>query len=210
VPSPAVVPCLQLLSAAPGTPAALSGSPTWSCAELAGRLCELTHTRSGAALALAFSLVLDAQLSGEPAAWIESSSSTFYPPDAADCGVDLAALAVVRVPDVNAAATAAESLLRSGAFGLVVLDLGETMRFAPAAQARLAGLAHKQSAVLLCVCEKPEHAAALGPLVSLRAHAQRRRVDVDRHACELSVVRDKCRHAPWRHVEIRRGPPGLR
>lgn len=189
--------------------------PAWCCAELAGRLCELSHTRSGAALALAFSLVLDAQLSGEPAAWIETASSTFYPPDAADCGVDLAALAVVRVPDANAAATAAESLLRSGSFGLVVLDLGVldhggAGRLAPAALARLAGLAHKQSAVLLCVCEKPEHVAALGPLVSLRAHARRRRVDPDRHACELSVVRDKRRHAPWSHVEIRRGAPGLR
>ncbi|TAJ15043.1 MAG: recombinase A [Planctomycetota bacterium] len=185
-------------------------SPAWSCAELAGRLCELTHTRSGAALALAFSLVLDAQLSGEPAAWVGTHGSTFYPPDAADCGVDLAALAVVRVPDANAAAAAVEHLLRSGAFGLVVLDLAATARLAQAAQSRLAGLAHKQSAVLLCVCEKPEHAAALGPLVSLRAHAQRRRLEVDRHACELSVVRDKRRHAPWRHVEIRRGPPGLR
>jgi hypothetical protein len=39
-------------------------------------------------------------------------------------GVDLAALVVVRVPKADAIARAGEKLLRSGGFGLVVLDLG--------------------------------------------------------------------------------------
>ena len=40
-----------------------------------------------------------------------------------DGGIDLDALPVVRVPDARAAGRAADHLVRSGGFGLVVIDL---------------------------------------------------------------------------------------
>ena len=69
------------------------------------------------------SLVLDAQCSAEPVAWVTRPGTTFFPPDVADNGIDLGGLAVVVVPSPTAVLRAADCLLRSGAFGLVVLDL---------------------------------------------------------------------------------------
>ena len=47
----------------------------------------------------------------------------FFPPDAAEGGVDLDALLVVRARDLSSMASAADQLARSGAFGLLVVDL---------------------------------------------------------------------------------------
>src|SRR5262245_22300588 len=73
-------------------------APSWSLPELVGRLTELSGTRSGSGLSLVLALVRDAQLRGESAAWVGGRGSSFFPPDAAEAGVDLAALTVVRVP----------------------------------------------------------------------------------------------------------------
>jgi recombination protein RecA len=91
--------------------------------DLAGRLVELSGQESPARLTTALGLVLEAQLSGERVAWVTFESSAFFPPDAAAGGVDLEALPVVRIPTALAAARAAEHLVRSGGFGLVVIDL---------------------------------------------------------------------------------------
>src|SRR5579859_5985988 len=91
----------------------------WSLATLSGRLCELS---GGAAVTFAFYLIAEAQRGGEPAAWIGTPLSCFFPPDAAGGGVDLEALVVVRAPDAAQVARAADQLARSGAFGVLVLD----------------------------------------------------------------------------------------
>ena len=96
---------------------------SWGYAALAGRLAELSGTGATALLTAAFGLVLEAQQAGDPVAWVTSRTSSFFPPDAAEGGVDLEALAVVRAEDTVQAARAADQLLRSGGFGLVVLDL---------------------------------------------------------------------------------------
>jgi recombination protein RecA len=98
----------------------------WSLATMRGRLVELSARGATATLTMAMDIVVEAQTQHEPVAWITLATGTFYPPDVAECGVDLAALVVVRTPDATAAARAAERLLRSGAFGLVVIDLGGT------------------------------------------------------------------------------------
>lgn len=97
---------------------------TWSLATMRGRLVELSARGATATLTMAMELVVEAQTQHEPVAWLTLSTGTFYPPDVAECGVDLAALVVVRAPDATAAARATERILRSGAFGLVILDLG--------------------------------------------------------------------------------------
>jgi hypothetical protein len=91
--------------------------------DLAGRFVELSGARSTGVLTAAFGLVLEAQFKGELAAWIGLAHSTFFAPDAHAGGVDLDALVVVRVPDAPSAGRAADQLLRSGGFGLVVIDL---------------------------------------------------------------------------------------
>lgn len=93
----------------------------WCLETLAGRISELVS--AGAVLTPAARILLEAQERGEPAAWIATGASTFFPPDLDAFGVDLAALPVIRVPGALAGARAAEHLLRSGSLGVVVLDL---------------------------------------------------------------------------------------
>ena len=182
----------------------------WSFAALAGRLVELSGDRAAAGLTLACALLREAQRAGEPTAWIMVNGSGFYPPDAAANGVQLAALAVLRVPDMRAVSRAAERLVRSGAFGLLVLDLGARARIPPALQGRLVQQAQRHRTAVLCLTEKPERFASLGSLVSLRAGAVRRRRGDDRFACVLTVCKDKRRGPGWSHEEEWHGPPGLR
>jgi recombination protein RecA len=188
--------------------------PRFALTELAGRLVELSGDGASATLTLAMRLVLDAQREGEPVAWISADTSTFYPPDAADGGVDLAALVVVRVsaarPLPQLLATAAERLLRSGAFGLVVLDLGKDASLSSPLQSRLLGLAQHHHSAVLCLTHKPEQSASLGSLVSLRAQATRSWLGQDRFMCELLVKKDKRRGPVWSEREVYRGPLGLR
>ncbi len=176
----------------------------------AGRFVEVSSYRAGAALTFVFRLVLEAQSLTEPVAWITNRDSTFFPPDAAEAGIDLAALAVIRSRDTISAARAAEHLLRSGAFGLVVMDIGAHARLPIHAQSRLAGQARRHETALLCITEKPRDASSLGALVSLRVHTIRLQRKADRFRCEAHVEKDKRRGPGWTHVEVCRGPDGLR
>lgn len=188
--------------------------PAWSRAELSGRLCELSAGPAAASLTAAFSLVLDAQLQGEPVAWVTSRAATFHPPDAAAWGVDLAALVVVRARDDRSAGQAADVLLRSGAYGLVVLELGTSATLPTPLQGRLVQLVLKHDAAVVCLTDKPPTAPSLGSLVSLRGESTRRRTSRDStgdegFACDLRVLKDKRRGPGWTWRGVHRGPAGL-
>lgn len=200
----------------------------WRLNALLGRLVEVTAGRASAALAVVFGLVREAQARGEPVAWIANTSSAFYPPDVVAAGVDLAALAVVRIPGIDAAPRVADPLVRSGGFGLVVMDLvdplvdpsrarSEPVRLPTAVQSRLSGLAKRHCAAIVCVTASTGRSASLGPLISLRVEARR---DVDRSgdedgvasdeiACEIRAIKDKRRGGGWRQRSAFRVPPGL-
>jgi recombination protein RecA len=184
--------------------------PKWRLSIFSGRFGEISANRAGASLSLVFRLVLEAQRQGEPVAWITNRGSTFFPPDAADAGIDLSALAVIRAPDTLAVARATEHLLRSGAFGLVVMDLGANAYLPIHVQARLAGQARQHDTALLCITEKESNRPSLGSLVSLRAHTARTRKEENRFRCEAHILKDKRRGPGWGYVEIYRGPDGLR
>jgi len=176
----------------------------------AARLSEISASVAGAPLTLTFRLVLDAQRHGEPVAWIGRKDAPFYPPDAADTGVDLAALAVVWSGNAVTAAKAADLLVRSGAFGLVVLDLGVEARLPAHATSRLAMLARQHDAAIVCLTGKEAMRPSLGPLVSLRAHtASRTRSDGGRFRCEAVALKDKRLGVTWSVTEVCRGPDGL-
>jgi len=120
----------------------IAQSSPWNLAAIAGRFIEISASASTASLTLAFGLVREAQNQREPVGWVTSMESFFYPPDAAHGGVDLAALVVIRVLHAVIIPTAGEKLLRSGGFGLVVLDLG-TADIPMPLQSRLTGLAQR-------------------------------------------------------------------
>jgi len=160
----------------------------WNFAEITGRLVEISSSAASAALTITFGLVREAQERGEPVGWVTSAESFFYPPDAVRCGADLAALVVVRLADRRSIARAGEKLLRSGGFGIVVLDLGAADISMPL-QTRLTGLAHHHHTALVCLTEKAGAAFSLGSLVSLRVHAERKRAH-NHFACALRVLKD--------------------
>jgi len=181
----------------------------WTLATFSGRLAEISGDRATASLTLVFRLVHEAQRRGELAAWIAARAGLFFPPDVDETGIDLAALAVVRAPGALIAARAADHLLRSGGFGVVVLDLGSDLGVPIHAQTRLAGLAKQHGTALLCITENDAARPSLGALVSLRAHTAKLREGQDRFRCEARILKDKRRGPGWKHAEVCRGPDGV-
>lgn len=194
----------------------------WCLGEIAGRLVEISGAASGdsAVLTVSVGLVLEAQQAREPVAWILCGGSSFYAPDLAESGVELESLAVVRVHEEQQALRAADQLLRSGAFGLVLVDLARagTTQLSLQAQTRLAGLAKSHDSALVCLTRRPDRddddASSLGSLVTLHVRARRRPLAASgpvggRYICEVQVLKDKRRGPGWSHSEICRGPPGL-
>lgn len=214
---PAVHPRLETLATASAS--TLPDLPAWRSSDLAGRLVELSGQQSTAHLTAAFGLVLDTQLCGDRAAWITFEQSVFFPPDVAAGGVDVESLPVVRIGSALAAGRAAEHLVRSGGFGLVVIDLSSEAGAAqaekpPAAMpvpllTRLLGLARTHHAAVLILTKKSPEAASLNSLISLRAEAQWCARD-EWYEVRVRVLKDKRRAPGWEHMEACRGSVGMR
>ena len=183
--------------------------PGWCLTTFAGRLTELSSTSAGASLTLTFRLVLEIQKRGEPMAWITKRKSTFFPPDVADFGIDLNAVPVIWSIDNISMAKTAEHLLRSGAFGLIVLDFGADAHLPQHAQSRLTGQARQHQTALICITEKEIHQPSLGSLVSLRAHTERKPQNPNRFFCHASVLKDKRCGPNWNYKEVYHGPDSL-
>jgi recombination protein RecA len=132
----------------------------------------------------------------------------------AACGVALDRLPVVRAADAMRAARAADRLLRSGAFGLIVVDLaglaapGRLLPRPQAAQARLAQLARRHDTALLFLAG--EGMIGESSTVSLRARCRSERAGGFRSRCTLRPLKDKRRGTRWRAEQVRRVPAGLR
>lgn len=185
-----------------------SAAPRWQLDDLVGRLVELSGLGAASSFTAAAALVLEAQCRGEPVAWIGLPGSSFFPPDLDDSGIDLEALVVVRVRDCLALTRAADTLLRSGSFGLVVLALGPAGDLSMAAQGRLVGLAQRHDSALVAITERARDAASLGSIVSLRAEAIRRRVGTG-FQLELHALKDKRRGPGWTQVVDVIAPAGM-
>lgn len=212
LPVPSSAPLTNVLSRPgirKGHPAGTPSSREWTLETLAGRIVELSSDAAGATLTAATSLVLETQRGGEPAAWIFGGTSSFYPPDVAAAGVDLDALIVVRADTTLKATRAADHLLRSGAFALLVLDLVDDADLRMSMQSRLAGLAHAHKSAVVCLTRKKHDDPSIGSLVSLRGETTVMRRHFDEFAWSIHVIKDKRRGPGWSHGGICRGPDGL-
>jgi hypothetical protein len=160
----------------------------------------------------AVSAVRTVQSQGEPVAWIQQARGALYPPDLADCGVDLTALPVIHVPrsaGEHGPLKAAEWLLRSGAFGLVVLDLREShLRRDAAWQGRLLALAREHRSRVVLLGESAGR--SLGPLVGVRIEPRRLRVGPGLFVVEHRLLKNKQGLALEGSAEHRRAPWGLK
>jgi recombination protein RecA len=146
-------------------------APLWRLFQ-PGQLLELSGRAPGK-LSAVVRLIVHAQAEQEPVAWIMMrAAACFYPPDFEHAGVDLAALSVVRLSEdagSHGLVRAAEVLLRSGAFGLVVIDLMQGVPKGELSwQARLSGLLRRHAARAVVLTASTSAEASLGPLVSMR------------------------------------------
>ncbi len=189
--------------------------PPWTLARLQGSLVEISGAGASGVLSSAISLVVEAQQgSGRYGltAWIGTTRSLFFPPDAVEAGVELERLILLRLNRPSEQIAAATRLARSGAFGLVILDLVDSVSGIPGREAgfrplstsrklalgrprtpplsRLSGLARKHSSALVLLTGKPARAPSLDPRVVQRYDASRRGNEV-----VITVVKDKARSA---------------
>jgi recombination protein RecA len=145
--------------------------------------------------------------------WIEPTDGSLYPPDLAAAGVDLDALVIVRVPTKEGPeglCRVAEWLVRSGGFGLLVMDL---MGRAPAAQSawqtRLSGLLRRHDAQLCVLSDSEAAAPSLGAMVALRLEPQRQRSEDGSFLLSQHVLKNKLGVINGPSPERRRAPAGL-
>jgi hypothetical protein len=169
-----------------------------------GRVVEVSEAGAHGALSAVCGLVLQVQQKGEPAAWVEAGPTIFFPPDLAFRGLDLGALTVILAPGTRAALGVADGLLRSGAFGLVVLD-GVTGPVDEAWLGRLARLAEDHRTTVLFLTRKTPEEPSLGSLVSLRGAV----APGPGGTTEVRVLKDKCSGPPTRERYSFHGPSGL-
>jgi recombination protein RecA len=179
---------------------------------LPGRLAEASGGPGSARLTFAASLVRRTQIEGETTAWIQREDGVLFPPDLEEAGVDLTSLVVVRTPlsPADGMFRAAEILLDSGAFGLVILDVrGARPRISPSVQGRLLSAAREHRSRVLFLTEKPAASDSLGSLVGLRLEPRRVRVGAGTFVLETRVLKNKQGLPLDEPVEHRRGPWGL-
>jgi hypothetical protein len=149
-----------------GTIATLEGAPSSGRTALAARLLAVATARGlGAAI-----------------------GTGLFPPALAAAGVRLERLLCVPVTDPVGAARAADIVLRSGAFGVVVIPaLPSGRRTGSATWTRLAGLAHRTNALLVAL--GVESSAELRYAASVRVESTIERVrwnGENGHCCELA------------------------
>ena len=183
---------------------------------LAGSLVEISGSGDSGVLSSAFELVAEAQHNQlrrqQPSliAWIATTQSLFFPPDALETGVALERLVLLRLGTQAAQLRAATRIVHSGAFGLVVVDLVDSLPLdstsvRPAGNQRLrrarppglpplsqlAGLAQKYRTAVVLLTEKPPAAPSLDPRVGKRFDASRHRHGPENSTVVITVLKDK-------------------
>ncbi len=116
-----------------------------------GILATLEGPAGSGRSAIAARLLASATADGGLAAALESprgDEGIFFPPALAAAGVDLHRLLVVPANDTKALARAADILLRSAAFGVVVIP---ALRLASTAWTRLVSLTHRAGVLLVAL-----------------------------------------------------------
>lgn len=178
---------------------------------LRGRVIELSGRASGrgtsACLTPVCSLILEAQVSGEPVIWVSGVPTIFFPPDMAANGVDLTALPVVRAEGRVAARRCARAtlhLVRSGGFGLIIMDLDRPLHHT--ITGKLARIAKATRTALLILTPTP---GASGSMASMRGETRLRRGAPGLFASDLRITKDT-RHGGYSRItEVCHGPDGV-
>ncbi|MAG13481.1 MAG: recombinase A [Spirochaetales bacterium] len=182
----------------------------FSLGNLVGRITELSAAPSAPVLSFISLIIREAQAHEEPVVWISACESVFFPPDFDANGVDLDALPVVWAPDLKTAVRAAEHVLRSNAFGLVVLDLHPHAIIDQGRLGKLARFADLHRVAFLFIAQQEKAVSfSLGSIISLRFHSYRSALGENAFQCVLEACKDKKTAPGWEFSERFYGPDGL-
>jgi recombination protein RecA len=185
-------------------------SPTFTIANLTGRVSELSAPRNVPVLSFVSLLIREVQLTNEPAVWVAVDQSIFFPPDFSANGVDLSALPVVWAPHVRDAVRAVEHLLRSSAFTLVIVDLPPNTIIDQGRLGKLARLADLNDIALVLLNQQDDgRPFTLGSIISLRMFSERKLTGENEFQCVFSAVKDKHHTPGWSITEVFHGPDGM-
>ncbi|MBN2527873.1 MAG: hypothetical protein JXR76_15900 [Deltaproteobacteria bacterium] len=192
------------------------GISPWSYAALQGRLVSLLPGAMNAPFTALFQVIWDAQEEGETVAWVGGTQSCFYPPDVARLGVDLNAITVIRLSADKDIWFAADTLIRSGAVGMVVIDLASLEERRPsknslALQHRLSGLARTHNCAVIILPFHQNRHDDNGVLVSLTVKTSKTPLSLPFGAYQLGVTpqKDKTGTSNWKIEEVCDAPDGL-
>lgn len=169
-----------------------------------GRVIEVSEAGFFGALSVAVGWMHQVQRRGEVVAWVATGSSVFFPTDLALRGLDVEALPVLFLPQGEVGLQAADLLLRSGAFGLVVVDWGGEA-LSESVLGRLAKVAEDRRTTLVFLTRKADSDPSLASQVSLRAAVSR---DPDGQT-SWRVLKDKRSGRVQPQKERFHGPLGL-
>jgi recombination protein RecA len=180
---------------------------TWHYQDLVGVLAEISEERAAGAVSFAVEIMGQAQAAREHAAWVAAAGSLFFPPDLAARGIDLSALTVIRAGGCPESFLAAEWLARSGAVGLVIVDLNENPVVSDSALGRIQKIAERSPAAVVFLTRKKARDPSLGSRISVRGNVSRQ--GTAPLAVTITTVRDKRAGAGSRLGRHYDGPPGV-
>ena len=184
-----------------------AGGGSWQFDNLVGILSEVSEEVPSGAVSFAAEIIAEAQTQKETVAWVTGTESIFFPPDLRSRGVDLSAVAVIRVNGETDSLMAAEWLVRSGAMGLVVVDLDAHGNITDASLGRLLKLAERNLCAVTFLTRKRGQDPSLGSRISLRGCITRSGSGpfvIDIHTTKDKRSNSSSRQSRWYH-----GPPGM-
>jgi len=173
-----------------------------------GRLVEVSEAGFFGAVSAVCNLMPPLQSRQEQIAWIATGTSIFFPPDLAFRGVDVRAVTVVKAPGPRAGLQAADALVRSGAFALVVVDWGG-QGIEEAVLGRLSRMAEDRQTTVVFLTRKRDTDPSLGTQVSLRGTVTRSPQGGKSGESLCQVTRDKRSGPPSRQRITFHGPFSL-
>jgi recombination protein RecA len=175
------------------------GGGSWRLENLVGVLAEISEEVPSGAVSFVAEIIAEAQGRNEPVAWVAGPLSIFFPPDLAERGIDLSAVAVIRTVADEEALTAVEWLAGCGALGLVVVDWEGRGLVSDAPLGRIMKLSERSQCAVVFLTRKRPHEPSLGSRISLRGCISTS--GRPPRQVELRTVKDK--RTPDRGVERR-------
>lgn len=182
----------------------------FSLANLSGRLTQIVNTPSAPAVSAVFFIVAEAVTSKEPLIWINQSNIVFFPPDLERMGIPPSLVPIVRSRDTRGTLRSIEHVLRSGAYGLVVVNTGGSFSVAQGRLGTFARLVDMHGTALIFITEEDEdRAPSLGSGISLQCSVRLKKTGANTFGVRITAVKDKNRSPGWAETKTCYGPPGL-